>query len=275
MRVFLLNLSLLLACSVHAQQGIKPVETHISFSLFTNHQTPSYSSSELGPLVGREMGEAVYADQYWNQMNSVIRSYSFGAATHLIRTRNLASEWFFNLTVTGQFQHKHLFTGKSENLLEHVQIDSVNSVKTFESSYLAVSEFNDLILIQPGITFKHLLNRRWNVNGALQLGLGAPLKTAFERIELIYNVERRMVGDEVDQETRFQDRGIQAQDLVAQPFYLATNVDFSPGLEYRVLDHRSIFLGTYAHLGKQFVVYGKSRQTYHYSGGEIRLTSRF
>ncbi|MBI1305830.1 MAG: hypothetical protein GC181_04355 [Bacteroidetes bacterium] len=275
MRKLLVLVLFLTTLSASSQNYRHPFEVSIGLNLLSNRNTLSYDASMLSAATHRNIKPETFSKIFWNSKPTIIREYMVGCSQLIKNSGSLQKEWIFSLDISAQFRHHHIFSGKKETLVEEQVIDSVFKSRNFDSELINITEFNDVIFVKPSLVWKIHLNRRWNLKSEGGLGIGVPVKAGFEIMEAKGKVERQYANNNAISEEQFFPSDQVERTFVSMPMYMALNSYFKPGMEYRLYEHRSVFLGASAVVGKQLTFNRCGLNSFGYTGGEVKIISRF
>lgn len=275
MRTSLCLIFLFLLVEVSAQTK-SPLEGGIGFSIYQNYQTKFYSQKDLGGLLPLDLSAEGFAKQNWNNENAIIREYHLGIATMIGHSNDLRNEWLFSLNLVGQFQHYPILSASYESLSNERQIDSDTKIKSFDHNLMLVTSYSDLLMLRPTWSFRRHLNRRLNVKVDLSGAIGTPFVRGFDVTFYSGTIERTEYKGEIIKENAWYDpRGQIDGKFLQMPYYISFSVSTATGVEYRVFEHKTIFIAASGVWGKQFQLLNNPSNNFEYVGGDFKLISRF
>jgi hypothetical protein len=269
--IYFLSLSILLP----AQRFKKPIEGSMGLAIYQNLNTRVYNEASILEFTNYKLSQDGMNKIYWNLRPAIIREYHFGGAVLLRQTPDFRREWLINIDLAGQFQQHYIVNSNNEMLVEEQIIDSNSSESTFEKRVISVVNFNDVVTLRPSISWKHHLNRRFNVRSDLRFSLGVPVKNGFEVNKLETSLIRTYYKGSAIDEYQTNNREFDPPKFIGSDFYLAFGASVGLGIEFRVIEKRAIFISASGIVGRQMQLLSSDRNKFRYAGGEIRIISRF
>lgn len=274
MKPYLFCLLSIMSLQSFGQSRNSRTELGMSFGSYQHTSDKTCSESYINGIVGSVIDFSVFTDAKWFSASRQIRNYDLHWSKRIKQSKNLRRELYFGGQVSGQFQHRTLFIGTIETLLEETVVDQKAGAlkRSYAFKTAAFSELNDFLNVSPYSFYRVLINDHFSVNGSFSAGVLIPVRTGIQRSTYTGQVTRYYEMDEVKSEQRRYDGDLTIA-WHSAPFKPRFRLETSLAVEVKPFDKKPYYLSVGYLVGQQITI--SEDDNFNYSGFRIGIQSQF